>query len=64
MAQDFDPYNWGTYFPQWVETLITFGSFIFFFFLFSLFAKFLPSVSIAESKENLPPPLRHCEGGR
>jgi len=38
--------------------LITFGSFSFFFFLFLLFAKFLPSVSIAESKEDLEPPLR------
>ncbi len=63
MAQDFDPYNWGTYFPQWVESLITFGSVCFFFFLFSLFAKFLPSVSIAESKEDLQPPVRRHEGG-
>jgi len=58
IAQDYDPYNWGSYFPQPVEILITFGSFSFFFFLFLLFAKFLPSVSIAESKEDLEPPLR------
>jgi molybdopterin-containing oxidoreductase family membrane subunit len=62
MAQDFDPYNWGTYFPEWVEILITFGSFSFFFFLFALFAKFLPSVSIAEGKGDLKPPLRRFEG--
>jgi len=58
IAQDYDPYNWGSYFPQPVEILITFGSFSFFFFLFLLFAKFLPSVSIAESKEDLESPLR------
>ena len=63
MAQDFDPYNWGIYFPHWVEILITLGSFSFFFFLFLLFAKFLPSISITESKEDLQPPLRYGRGG-
>jgi len=63
MAQDFIPYNWGTYFPGIIESLITFGSVCFFFFLFSLFAKFLPSVSIAESKEDLKPPLRKIRTG-
>ncbi len=63
IAQDFIPYNWGTYFPQIVESLITFGSVCFFFFLFSLFAKFLPSVSIAESKEELKPVLRKGRAG-
>jgi len=46
-----------------VESLITLGSVCFFFFLFSLFANFLPHISIAESKEDLPPPLRRREGG-
>jgi Ni/Fe-hydrogenase subunit HybB-like protein len=64
IARDYDPYNWGVYVPELVETLITLGSVSFFFFLFLLFAKFLPSVSIAESKEDLEPPLRHPRGGR
>lgn len=63
MAQDFIPYNWGTYFPGIIESLITFGSVCFFFVLFSLFAKFLPSVSIAECKGDLKPPLRKARAG-
>jgi Ni/Fe-hydrogenase subunit HybB-like protein len=63
MARDFLPYQWGGYSPQWVEILITVGSFSLFFLLFILFAKFRPSVSIAEVKEDLMPPLRHGQGG-
>jgi Ni/Fe-hydrogenase subunit HybB-like protein len=63
MAQDFIPYQWGFYYPNWVEILITIGSFSLFFLLFILFAKLLPSVSIAEVKEDLQIPLRHREGG-
>jgi molybdopterin-containing oxidoreductase family membrane subunit len=58
MAQDFLPYNWGFYTPRWVELGIIAGSFCLFLFLFLLFAKFLPSVSIAEVKEDLTPLLR------
>jgi len=58
MAQDFIPYNWGFYHPRWVELSITVGSFCLFLFLFLLFVKFLPSVSIAEIKEDLTPILR------
>jgi len=58
MAQDFLPYNWGFYTPRWVELSIIVGSFCLFLFLFLLFAKFLPSVSIAEVKEDLTPLLR------
>jgi Ni/Fe-hydrogenase subunit HybB-like protein len=58
MAQDFIPYNWGFYHPRWVELSITVGSFCLFLFLFLLFVKFLPSISIAEIKEDLTPFLR------
>ncbi len=58
MAQDFIPYQWGFYSPRWVELSITVGSFCLFLFLFLLFAKFLPSVSIAEVKEDLTPSHR------
>jgi molybdopterin-containing oxidoreductase family membrane subunit len=58
MAQDFIPYNWGFYQPRWVELSITVGSFCLFLFLFLLFAKFLPSISIAEVKEEITPKLR------
>jgi molybdopterin-containing oxidoreductase family membrane subunit len=58
MAQDFIPYQWGFYRPTWVDGGITFASFCLFFLLFILFAKFLPSVSMTEIKEELLPPLR------
>ncbi|MEW6443112.1 MAG: NrfD/PsrC family molybdoenzyme membrane anchor subunit [bacterium] len=57
-ARSFDPYTWALYHPTWVDYGILLGSFSLFFFLFLLFAKFLPTVSIAEVKEELEPPLR------
>lgn len=58
MARDYNPHSWGYYAPTWVELGILAGSFCLFLFLFFLFVKFLPSVSIAEIKETLPPPSR------
>jgi len=55
MAQDFIPYQWGFYYLRWVEFSLTAASFCLFMFLFLLFAKFLPSISIAEVKEDLTP---------
>jgi molybdopterin-containing oxidoreductase family membrane subunit len=63
MAQDFIPYQWGFYHPRWVELSITVGSFCLFMFLFLLFAKFLPSISIAEVKEDITP-LHRGKGKR
>lgn len=64
VAREFDPYSWAThaYSPTWVEYGMLFGSFSLFFFLFFLFAQFLPAISIAEMKEELPPPLRRRMG--
>jgi Ni/Fe-hydrogenase subunit HybB-like protein len=58
MAQDYIPYQWGFYFPNWLEISILIGSFCFFLFLFFLFVKFVPSVSIAEAKEEAGHPMR------
>jgi molybdopterin-containing oxidoreductase family membrane subunit len=55
MAQDFIPYQWGFYYLRWVEFSLTVASFCLFMFLFLLFAKFLPSISISEVKEDLTP---------
>jgi Ni/Fe-hydrogenase subunit HybB-like protein len=63
MAQDFIPAQWGFYWPNWVEISIMIGSFCLFLTLFLLFAKFLPSVPMAELKEEIGHPLRR-EGGR
>ncbi len=62
MAQDFIPYQWGFYWPNWVEISILLGSFCLFLFLFFLFVKFLPSVAMAEAKEEVGHPMRQ-QGG-
>lgn len=59
MAQDYIPYQWGFHRPNWLEISILIGSFCLFLFLFFLFAKFLPSISIAELKEEIGHPMRH-----
>lgn len=60
MAREYDPYSWAVYAysPTWVEYGILFGSFSLFFFFFFLFAKFIPTISITEVKEEIPPPMR------
>ena len=63
MAQDFLPYQWGFYWPNWVEVSIGFGTACLFFLLFFLFAKFLPSVAMAEVKEEVKPPVRARKAG-
>ena len=50
-AHDFIPHNWGLYSPTWVEISILVASFCWFLFWFFLFTKYVPVVSIAESKE-------------
>jgi Ni/Fe-hydrogenase subunit HybB-like protein len=51
LARDFDPYNWGLYFPRPIELGITIGSFGLFFTLFLLFTKALPVIAVTEIKE-------------
>lgn len=59
-GHDFDPYSWGLFKgPTWVEYGILIGSFSLFFLLFFLFAKFLPTISITELKEEVAPPRRN-----
>ena len=50
LAKDFDPYNWGTYSPTFVEWGVFLGSIGGFFFLFFLFTKLAPVVAISEVK--------------
>ena len=58
-AHEYDPYSWGVYpYPSLIEWGILIGSFSLFFFLFLLFAKFLPTIGIAEVKEAIPAPVR------
>ncbi len=66
-GHEYDPYSWGLFTgPTWVEYGILIGSMSQFFLLFLLFAKFLPSVSMSEMKEELKPPMRRenaCDPG-
>ena len=64
ISQDFLPYQWGYYWPNWVEISIGFGTACLFFLWFLLFAKFVPSVAIAEVKEEVGAPMRAEEAGR
>jgi Ni/Fe-hydrogenase subunit HybB-like protein len=58
-AREYDPYSWGMYGgPSIIELGIMLGSFSLFFFLFLLFTKLLPTLSMTEIKEDLPPPRR------
>jgi molybdopterin-containing oxidoreductase family membrane subunit len=57
-AHERDPFQWRNFSSTWVEYGIMFGSFSLFFFFFFLFAKYLPPISIAEVKEEVPPPMR------
>ena len=58
LAREYEPWQWRTYQPSWVEMAILAGSFAWFFMWFLLFLRLLPAVSVAELKEVLPAPLR------
>ncbi len=67
-AHDFLPHNWSSYQPSWVEMTITIGMFAFFFFFFIGFARFLPTIPLADYKEYLSigkiPDRDECMGTR
>jgi molybdopterin-containing oxidoreductase family membrane subunit len=58
LGHGFYPYAWGIYVPTITDTAIVIGSFAWFFILFLGFIKVMPSLSIVEVKETLPPPMR------
>jgi Ni/Fe-hydrogenase subunit HybB-like protein len=58
LAHDFYPYTWGIYLPSPTDSMIVIGSFAFFFLLFLGFIRVMPSLSIVEVKETLPPPMK------
>jgi molybdopterin-containing oxidoreductase family membrane subunit len=62
LAHDFYPYTWGIYKPSATDTMIVVGSFAFFFLLFLGFIRVMPSLSIVEVKETLPPPMKERHG--
>ncbi len=54
LSHEYEPWQWSTYAPTWVDYAILIGSFGWFFMWFLLFIKQLPIVAIAEVKEIIP----------
>ena len=61
LAHQFDPNAWTYYTPTYIEMGILIGSFGWFLIWFLLFVKVMPSVAIAEVKEQVRPPLKGLE---
>jgi molybdopterin-containing oxidoreductase family membrane subunit len=60
LSHEFEPWQWGTYRPTWVDYSILLGSFGWFFMWFLLFIKQLPVMAMAEIKEVILPPMRRA----
>jgi molybdopterin-containing oxidoreductase family membrane subunit len=58
LSHEFEPWQWGTYRPTWVDYSILLGSFGWFFMWFLLFIKQLPVMAMSEIKEVILPPMR------
>jgi molybdopterin-containing oxidoreductase family membrane subunit len=63
LGHDFYPYSWGIYIPTVTDSTIIIGSFAWFFLLFLAFIRVMPSLSVVEVKETLPPPVRNVAHG-
>jgi len=63
LGHDFYPYTWGIYVPTVTDSTIVIGSFAWFFLLFLGFIKVMPSLSVVEVKETLPPPMKNAIHG-
>ena len=60
---EFEPWQWGTYRPTFVDYSILLGSFGWFFMWFLLFIKQLPVMAMSEVKEVIPPRMRLAHAG-
>jgi molybdopterin-containing oxidoreductase family membrane subunit len=58
LSHEFEPWQWTSYRPTWVDYAILAGSFGWFSMWFLLFIKQLPVIAISEVKEIIPPKLR------
>jgi len=54
LHRDFLPSSWASYTPTYIEVSILIGSFGLFFTLYFLFAKYLPTINMAEVKSIMP----------
>ncbi|MGZ3333666.1 MAG: NrfD/PsrC family molybdoenzyme membrane anchor subunit, partial [Gemmatimonadaceae bacterium] len=64
LSHEFEPWQWTSYRPTWVDYAILAGSFGWFSMWFLLFIKQLPVIAISEVKEIVPPKLKksHAHG--
>ncbi len=60
LSHEFEPWQWTSYAPTWVDFAILLGSFGWFFMWFLLFVRQLPVIAISEVKEIVPPRVRHA----
>ncbi|HSQ28862.1 MAG TPA: NrfD/PsrC family molybdoenzyme membrane anchor subunit [Gemmatimonadaceae bacterium] len=58
LSHEFEPWQWGSYRPTFVDYSILLGSFGWFFMWFLLFIKQLPVMAMSEVKEVIPPKMR------
>ncbi|MBC7841071.1 MAG: polysulfide reductase NrfD [Gemmatimonadaceae bacterium] len=63
LSHEFEPWQWSTYMPSWIDMCFLVGSFGWFFMWFLLFIKQMPVIAIAEVKEIVPPKMLHDHGG-
>jgi len=64
LHRDFLPSSWDNFYPTWVDAGLFFGSIGLFLTLVLLFCRFLPTVSVAETKAVLPGAHPHHHGGQ
>jgi len=57
LSQNYLPFQWGFYWPGWIELAWTLATFCFLFAVFMLFAKYLPSIPISEVKKESGMPM-------
>ena len=63
LAHEFEPWQWGTYRPTFIDYSILLGSFGWFFMWFLLFIRQLPVMAMTEIKEVIPPRMRLAFAG-
>jgi Ni/Fe-hydrogenase subunit HybB-like protein len=61
LSHEFEPWQWSSYMPTWVDYGILLGSFGWFFMWFLLFVKQFPIVALAEVKEIVKPRMKHAD---